>query len=37
VMDGEIGSMIETLRIADNAEKLKAGKWIRCASGLRLF
>ena len=26
VMDGEIGSMIETLRIADNAEKLKAGK-----------
>jgi peptide chain release factor 1 len=26
VMDGEIGSMIEALRIADNAEKLKTGK-----------
>jgi peptide chain release factor 1 len=26
VMDGEIGSMIDTLRIADNAEKLQAGK-----------
>ena len=26
VMDGEIGGMIDALRIADNAEKLKAGK-----------
>jgi peptide chain release factor 1 len=26
VMDGEIGSMIDALRIADNAEKLKEGK-----------
>lgn len=26
VMDGEIGSMIDALRIADNAEKLQAGK-----------